>query len=115
MCLRNKSSASAHILSQRKVSKLKKQSLLQQLLDRSDLPDENLPGKPLIEILGESRILVENHQGITEYGFDQIGIRVCYGMVNITGRNLRLRHAARNKLLIVGKIDSVTLQRRQCQ
>ena len=94
---------------------MKKQSLLQQFLDRSDLAEENLPGKPLIEILGEERILVENHQGITQYGVDQICIRVCYGMVSITGCNLRLRHVARNKLLIVGEIDSVVLRRRKCQ
>ena len=90
---------------------MEKKPILQKILDRCDLGEEDLPGRPLVEIMGDGRILVENHQGITEYGSDQICIRVCYGAICVSGSNLRLRHAACKKLLIIGRIDAVRIIR----
>ncbi len=90
-----------------------KKSVLQQLLDHTDLAEESIPGKPIVEVLGDRRILVENHCGITEYGFERICIRVCYGTICIAGSNLRLRQVTNRKLLIVGTIKGIELQRRK--
>ena len=92
-----------------------KESLLQQLLDRLDLSEEELPGKPLLELLGDCRVLVENHQGITEYTPERIGIRVCYGSIHINGQNLRLHRVSGRKLLIVGLIHNISLRKRCCK
>ena len=89
----------------------KDKSFLQQLLDQSDLAEENIPGKPIVELLGDCRILVENHRGITEYGLERICIKVCYGIVQVTGCNLRLRQVTNRKLLITGKIQGLDILR----
>jgi sporulation protein YqfC len=81
------------------------------ILDRTNLSDECIPGKPVVELLGDCRLLIENHRGIVEYHCDRISVRVCYGMVMVKGRNLKLRQMSGGKLLIVGEIDCIGVKR----
>ena len=84
---------------------------MQQILDCLNLSEECVPGKPVAELLGDRRILIENHGGIVEYCDNRIGIRVCYGTLGVNGRNLRLRQMTGGKLLIIGLIDSIDVKR----
>lgn len=65
---------------------------------------------PLIEILGDHRVLVENHRGLVGYTDDQIIIRVNNGYVFVKGISLKLRLMSKEKLVICGKIHAVQLQ-----
>ena len=31
-----------------------------------------LPGQPVVELVGDRRVLIENHIGVTEYGTERI-------------------------------------------
>jgi sporulation protein YqfC len=92
-------------------SRSSKNNIIQQILDRTNLSDECIPGKPVVELLGDCRLLIENHLGIVEYHCDRISVRVCYGMVVVKGRNLKLRQMSGGKLLIVGEIDCIGVKR----
>lgn len=85
------------------------------VLDRfvmgADLPGEVLPGLPLVEIAGDSRVLVENHSGVTSYSCAEIRVKVRFGLLCICGNSLRLAKMTRNQLVITGRIDSISLQR----
>lgn len=72
-----------------------------------------LPGCPLIEIAGERRVLVENHNGVIEYGGNRICVRVKYGHVSIHGEGLQIAKMTAEQLVICGKIDGVDLFRRK--
>ena len=85
--------------------------ILQQLLDHTDLSEECIPGKPVVELLGDCRVLVENHRSIVEYTLDRVCIQVCYGSIIITGCNLQLRHMTGRKILIVGLIHGIEVIR----
>ena len=85
--------------------------LLDRLVQWADLPPEAVPGMPLVEILGEGRVLIENHRGVTEYGTDRISIRVGFGQIIICGCGLELSRMNREQLVILGRIDGVTLCR----
>ncbi len=89
-----------------------KRSILQRLADGADLSGECLPGQTVIELLGDSRVLIENHGGITQYGTEQIRVKVRYGSVCVCGRHLRLCQMNGPQLIIMGCIDSVSLVRR---
>ncbi len=88
-----------------------KQSILQRLAERADLPGEGLPRQPLLELLGDGRVLIENHQGILEYGSCRIQVRVSYGSLQICGENLQLCRMQGNLLVISGKIQEILLVR----
>lgn len=89
----------------------RKKSVIRQLLDNGGLEEECVPGQAVVELLGDSRILVENHRRIIEYDLQRISIRVNYGMVCIQGCNLQLRQMTGRKLLITGTIHQIDLFR----
>ena len=89
----------------------RKKNILEKVVMAVDLPGEPLPGKPLVEIAGERRVLVENHHGVILYGETEIWLRVCYGCIKIMGCNLRLMQMTKYQVIITGRIDSVALCR----
>ena len=85
---------------------------MQKLADGADLSGETLPGVPVIEIAGESRVIIERHAGIIEYGRERICIKVRYGVVCVCGGGLELTRMERELVVISGRIDCIQLQRR---
>jgi len=89
------------------------QNFWQQLADAADLPGEDLPGQSIVEIAGDSRVLIEHHRGVSCYSTEQIGVKVTFGCVLISGCGLELAWMTKEQLVIRGRIDSVALQRRR--
>ncbi len=75
----------------------------------ADLPEEALPGEPVLELLGSSRVLVEHHGGILEYGTERICVRAKYGTLQITGSKLQLLRMLGPQLIITGSIDGIRI------
>lgn len=85
--------------------------LLERIAGAADLADEPIPGLPLVEIAGDWRVLIEHHQGVTQYGRCRICVRVKYGAVVISGTRLELSRMTGQQLIITGRIESVQLER----
>lgn len=71
-----------------------------------------MAASPLVEILSDRRVLIENYAGIAEYFPERITVSVCYGMLVITGKQLMLSCMCKERLVVTGSILSVTLERR---
>lgn len=84
----------------------------QRITQQIELSSEPVPRVPLVEISGQSRVLIENHHGVSGYGREQICIRVQYGEISVRGCNLELARMSREQLVITGRIDCVSLHRR---
>lgn len=81
------------------------------VLNRSDLLAESTPGAPLVEIVGNNRLLIENHCGVADYGRNEIHVKVSYGAICVQGTCLQLVQMSKQQLLISGCINSVCLLR----
>lgn len=90
---------------------MRRKNLLMYLTEKADLPMEPVPGVPVVEIGDDCRVLIENHQGVTEYGTERMQIKVRYGQVRILGEKLTLISMEGQQLVIKGKIHSVELIR----
>ena len=86
--------------------------LLDRLTEDADLAAQPLPGQPIVGIAGDRRVLIENHFGVKEYGTQRITVKVKYGCVCICGEHLELMRMTKEQLVICGRIDCVTVQRR---
>lgn len=86
---------------------------MERLADRADLQGELLPGQPLVEILGEGRVLIEHHAGVTEYGREKIRVKMRYGSLCVCGNGLELSRMNSEQLIISGRIDSLSIIRRR--
>jgi len=85
---------------------------LERLADASELSAEPLPGQPIVEIAGDRRVLIENHFGVKEYSREKITVKVKFGFVCVCGCQLELLRMTKEQLVICGRIDGITLQRR---
>lgn len=68
-----------------------------------------LPGMPLVEIIGNNRVLVENHKGVSAYCTDRILIKVAHGQICICGSCMKIAYMSRQRLVITGKVETVSL------
>lgn len=89
----------------------KYRNLLSKVAWAADLPDEPIPGRPLIEIVDQCRVLIENHRGVNEYADTLIRVKVKFGSVCVCGNHLRLARMTKGQLIISGNIESVQLCR----
>lgn len=87
--------------------------MAQRWMDRLDLPDEPGPGQTLVEIAGHSRVLIEQHCGVVQYGPQTICVRVKFGFITVSGHCLELTRMTRHQLIISGRIDGVRLERKE--
>lgn len=87
--------------------------IIARLADTADLSDEVIPGVPLVEIAGDSRVLIEHHCGLSEYSCESICANVKFGAVQVKGSNLELTRITKEQLIISGCIESVMLLRRR--
>lgn len=71
-----------------------------------------LPGQCLVELAGQQRVLIENHQGVRGYSRECILVKVNFGFVRVWGSCLELAKMTREQLVILGSIEGVRLLRR---
>lgn len=88
-----------------------RREILQRVVLGADLPGEAIPGLPLVEIVGQSRVLIENHCGVTGYGCNEVCVKVQFGQLCIYGSGLTLAQMTKQQLIITGQIDCVKLQK----
>ena len=79
----------------------------------TDLGNEPIPGKTLIEIVSDSSVLIENHCGVISYSTECVVIKTKHGCVDVSGSQLVLRRMSSEQLKISGIIFKIELRRRK--
>ena len=65
--------------------------------------------QPIVELAGQNRVLIENHQGVLAYSNEEIAVKVSYGKILIAGSDLNLMQMSCEQLVVKGHIDSLQL------
>ena len=89
-----------------------RENWFQRLADEVDAYSEPLPSLPILELAGDRRLLIENHQGVSAYSREMICVKVKYGLIHVCGCGLELVRMSREQLVIRGRIDGIKLIRR---
>ncbi len=85
----------------------KLRELPEELADRLDIPEELLHPASKLTVTAGRRVLVENHRGVLEYGWERVLVKLDRGRLSVYGEELRLMAMNRGELLISGRIRSV--------
>lgn len=81
------------------------------LFEHSGLQAQPIPGNTIVEILGDSRVLVERHSGITSFSEMAVCIKTSYGNVQVSGNGLKIVCVSKDQLVIIGCINTVSIIR----
>ncbi|NLY88271.1 MAG: sporulation protein YqfC [Firmicutes bacterium] len=74
------------------------------LVNLFGLPREVLLDLPRLVMLGNSRMVVENHKGLLEYTEETVRIKTAHnGEIRITGRGLNLLYMVKEELGLAGR------------
>ena len=76
-----------------------------------EIPKEVYTNEPKLVITGFNELIIENYKGILEYEEFYIKLNTFIGIININGFNLKLEKMTEDSLKIIGKIESLDLER----
>lgn len=79
-----------------------------QRFKRADIPQELVFGWPRSVLLGDEKLIVEQHQGIYACTEREIMVRTKSGMLVISGEKLSLSRYSREDLVVFGKIEKLS-------
>ncbi len=85
---------------------------MERMMQAMDLGTEPIPGKPLIEIVGNTAVLIENHCGIISYSKECVTVKTKGGCICVHGSGLVLNKMSKELLRICGRIQNVELRGR---
>lgn len=76
-----------------------------------EIPKEVYSNVPNFIITGFEEMIIENYKGILEYEDYYVRVNTFIGIVNIHGINLKLEKMTEDNIKIIGKIESVDVER----
>ena len=79
--------------------------------DILEIPKEIYTNIPNFIITGFEDMVIENYKGILEYEDYYIRVNTYIGIVNIHGINLKLEKMTEDNIKIIGKIESIEIER----
>ena len=77
-------------------------------LRQAEIPQELVFGWPRSVLLGDERLIVEQHQGIYACTDQEIILKTLCGHLVITGEKLSLTRYDRDGLVVFGKIEKLS-------
>lgn len=89
--------------------RVRRRGFLEKTAQLLDLPGDAVAGLPLVELVGDGRLRVENHRGILAYDPREVHIGGGRMAIRVRGLDLELKVMNREELLITGQIFSVEL------
>lgn len=96
-------------MKQKKTNKLGK--FIANFASEADISPIFLSSISRIQITGNSEVLIENHQGILEYGTHDMRINCGDLILSICGDNLELKVLKADELSIVGNIKNINFNK----
>jgi len=77
-------------------------------LKEADLPQELIFGWPRSVLVGDEKLIVEQHQGIYACSEQEIILKTGCGLLVISGERLSLSRYDRDGMVVLGKIEKLS-------
>ena len=89
----------------------KRKTNLKKINDILEIPKEICSNNPKLTIIGFEEMIIENYKGVLEYEDFYVRINTYIGVVNVNGLNLKLEKMTEDDIKIIGKIESIEIER----
>ncbi len=78
--------------------------------EKIKLSSDILAGAPIITVIGQSELSIENYKGIIEYTGDLLRIQTKTGRIHIEGKNMIIRNYSEDAMKVSGVISLIQYQ-----
>lgn len=82
-------------------------SLKNRLSELSELPKDVVLGIPMLTMMGQMELNIENYRGIIEYTDCLIRIHTKDGQIRVSGKNLAVDYYTNDEMKVTGHILSI--------
>ncbi len=82
-------------------------NLKNKMTETAKLPKDVVLGYPIITMMGQTEMYIENYRGILEYTDCLIRIQTKIGQFKVYGKRLQVAYYTNDEMKITGKISSV--------
>lgn len=82
-------------------------SLKNRISEFSELPKDVVLGIPMLTMIGQMELIVENYRGIIEYTDNLVRIHTKDGQIRVIGNDLKVDYYTNDEMKITGCIVSV--------
>lgn len=83
---------------------VRKTEYMENLSEKIGLSSDILAGAPILTMIGQTELSIENYKGIIEYTGDLLRIQTKTGRIHIEGKNLVLRNYSEDTMKVSGLI-----------
>ncbi len=87
----------------------KKKGALLRAAEVFDVPGQPALGVPRVTVTGHSRVHIENHRGLIEYGPEVIGVSAGDMTIKLRGQRLEISAMSDMELVVTGEISGIEL------
>lgn len=91
----------------RQNGKSESHSVKGKMAQMSELPKDVVLGVPMLTMMGQTELCIENYRGITEYTELLIRVQTKYGQIRITGNHLNVDYYTNDEMKITGHITMI--------
>ncbi len=82
-------------------------SLKNRISELSELPKDVVLGIPMLTMIGQMELIIENYRGIIEYTDSLVRIHTKDGQIKVVGNSLKVDYYTNDEMKITGCIVSV--------
>ena len=83
------------------------QNIKKKLVNTLELPKEIIFNLPLITMVGNEEINIENYKGVIEYSPEKIRINTECGVLKINGEKLSFKQITAENIIVTGTIQTL--------
>ncbi len=83
------------------------QNIKKKLVNTLELPKEIIFNLPLITMVGNEEINIENYKGVIEYSPEKIRINTACGVLKINGEKLSFKQITAENIIVTGVIQTL--------
>lgn len=77
------------------------------IADDLEIPNSVMSDNFGLRMHGNNKVVIENHQGITVYENEEVGIKTKNQYIYIKGSKFKIEEISTDKLIIKGNIDEI--------
>ena len=76
--------------------------------DAANIPKDVILGVPLVRLVGQEELYIENYRGILEYTDVLVRVQTKIGQIHVIGKRLDIIYYTNDEMKVVGQIEGLT-------